>query len=51
MYVAYRVSETGRLCRGVWFPAHSNITCTGKGAKIESTNQWTRISSYDDFIG
>ena len=36
---------------GVWFPAHSNVTCTGKGVKILSTNQLTRIDTYDDFIG
>ena len=24
---------------GVWFPANSNVTCTGKGVKIDSTNQ------------
>ena len=26
--------RTEHLCWGVWFPAHSNITCTGKGVKI-----------------
>ena len=37
--------KTGLLCRGVcggrgvWFPAHSNVTCTGKGVKIDLTNQ------------
>ena len=36
---------------GVWFPAHSNVTCTGKCVKIDPTNQWTRITIYDNFIG
>ena len=31
---------------GVWFPANSIVTCTGKGVNIWSTNQWTRINSY-----
>ena len=26
--------KTGLLCQGVWFPAYSNATCTGKGVKI-----------------
>ena len=32
-------------------PPHSNITCTGKGVKIKSTNQWIRINSSNNFIG
>ena len=36
---------------GVWFPAYSNITCTGKGVKILSTNQWFRITSCNELIG
>ena len=36
---------------GIWLPSHGNVTCTGKGVKIKSTNQWVRISSSDDFIG
>ena len=39
------------LCQGAWFPAHSNVTCTGKGVKLDSANQRTGINSYDDFIG
>ena len=31
--------KTGLLRRRVWFPAHSNVTCTGKGVKIDLTNQ------------
>ena len=30
-----RVGEAGD---GVWFPAHSNATCTGYGVKIDPTN-------------
>ena len=29
---------------GVWFPAHSNVTCTGKGVEIDPTNRLTRIT-------
>ena len=36
---------------GVWFPAYSNITCTGKGVKIDPTNQWIRITIYDNSVG
>ena len=31
---------------GVWFPAHSNVTCTGKGVKIDPT----RTTIYDNYI-
>ena len=41
---------TGLLCRGVWFPAIAYVTCTGKGVKIYSTNQWSRFTCYNYFI-
>ena len=32
-------------------PAHSNVTCIGKGVKIDPANQWTRITIYDNSVG
>ena len=48
------IIKTGLLCRGgggggggVWFPAQNSAICMSKGVKIYSTNQWTRINSYE----
>ena len=37
--------------REIWFPAIAYVTYTGKGVKIYSINQWTRIINDNNFIG
>ena len=35
LFITVQYLKTGLL----WFPAHSNVTCIGKGVNIDPTNQ------------
>ena len=45
---AYSLKDKNFSAGEVWFPAHSNVIYTGKGVKIDPTNQWARITIYDN---
>ena len=45
------ISLRQHLCGGSGTQLYPYLTCTAKGVKIYSTNQWNTITSFDNFIG